>query len=77
MSAAPLNTEAVRRTHQRRSRPILLNLTQTARLSLCLNSRSHGMASPCGKPLLAAERELVAWKSKRPGTGWAVFMRTC
>lgn len=36
MSAAPLNTEAARRTHQRRSHPILLNLTHTTRLSLCL-----------------------------------------
>lgn len=37
MSAAPLSTEAVRRTHQRLSRPILLNLTHTTLLSLCLN----------------------------------------
>lgn len=37
MSAAPLSTEAARRTHQRLSRPILLNLTHTTLLSLCLN----------------------------------------
>lgn len=36
MSAAPLNTEPARRTHQRRSHPILLNLAHTPRLSLCL-----------------------------------------
>ena len=37
MSAAPLNTEAARRTYQRRSHPILLSLAHTTRRSLCLN----------------------------------------
>ncbi|WP_292481699.1 hypothetical protein [Mesorhizobium sp.] len=35
------------------------------------------MANPRGKPLLAAERELVAPGSKRPGPGWGIFIRTC
>lgn len=50
MSAAPLNTEAARRTHQRRSHPILLNLTHTTRLSLCLiHIAWHGLAGPAWK----------------------------
>ena len=76
MSAAPLNTEAARRTHQRRSHPILLSLAHTTRLSLCLNP--DRMAWPVRVANLSRLPN-GSWSpgSKRPGTGWGVFIRIC